>query len=826
MAEDSLYTGYTKNDEGVGLFIDWENIKIGLNDKYGLTPDIGQLLEAVDRFGQRGVSRAYANWQQHKHLHDDQSKFLMRAVETVQILGRNPHSGRVIKNSADVALAVEAVRLCYTQPDITTFVLVTGDGDLVHLVNELKRNRNRVIIVGVDLSISKVLVEAADEVLVYETDIEPERFAHLLEKRNSARDSRSNNSRTRTTPTRATNSSNTNLTASSSTRSSAAATKTSEATPKKDINLEIASEWIVDILKNTPDGLSASNLGHQLWKKHKFTAKDIDLSLEDITNKLIASEKIQQEDKILKLPPKVSKLDLDTVDKTQHKTWLALEDLMDEQTHLNLKVRERSEDGITVDLASLKLPNYKTKGKNAIKGFIPKSQLDTKRVESVDDITDDELELRILNLEPADKLVTLSRSAVIAANYMKKSKTAPSSSTATDKAGTEGDAPSDAANNLAKLQEGELITAKVTKLMPYGVFVDTGKNVKGLVHISQLSHKQIRHPKQAVSVGDELELKVLSVDADKEHIALSLIAAQDEKADSISGANGAGEVPEVTAESVKTQPVDYTWEEIVEKFPEGTQVEGTISNQTPFGVFVALEPGLSALMHISELGRRNPSAFRRGTNIKAVVANLDHDKQRFSLKPLSAVKAEADKLDAIEQFKLNSEESQEENLSLDSGETSVSAETETATKQAKKTTKTKAKKSETEATLDIGYEATPEDKDYGEVFSTSSGASTSQSSVKAKSSSLSSKNLSDEEVVLYQLVSDLQDENRSILSLNDLYQEYAKANGNQGNLQDFKKLIKKGHENGWLKLLRHSEDKGLYIQLNDQNAKEKPVELA
>ncbi len=797
MAEDSLYDGYTKNDEGVGLFIDWENIKIGLNDKYGLTPDIGELLEAIDRFGQRGVSRAYANWQQHRHLHDDQSMFLMRAVETVQILGRNPHSGRVIKNSADVALAVEAVRLCYTQPDITTFVLVTGDGDLVHLVNELKRNRNRVIIVGVDMSISKVLVEAADEVLTYEIDIEPKRFSAVLEKLKNDPSSRFRDSRSGSSKSKVSSGSKTRNTAKS---------KTSASSAKSDVNEATATSWILDILKSNPEGLSTSNLGHHLWKKHKFTAKDIDLSLEDIAKKLIGAEQVVQEDNLLKLPTKVSKLNLTQVDDAQHKAWLALENLMDEQEHVTLKVLEKSDDGITVDLSSLDLPNYEA---GSIKAFVPKSQLDTKRVESVEDITDSELELRILELDPSANVVSLSRSAVLAAKYVNK---AYVSSRDKGKTSAKSTPKPSKKNDVSSVQEGDLITAKVTKLMPYGVFVDTGKDIKGLVHISELSAKEIRHPKQVVSVGDELDLKVLNVDTDKEHIALSLIAAQADNPD----AAKAQKEPD-------TQPVDYTWEEIVEKYPEGLEVEGTISNQTPFGVFVALEPGLSALMHVSELGRKSPSAFRRGTAIKAIVANLDHDKQRFSLRPLGVEKTNkktadtsnpaniqgntqdvtSQNLDAIEQFKINTAP-EEELLDLDAPDADMDQyeQASSSTKQADP--------------LDIAYSESQDDIDYGQLFQTSTGAG-------YQSQELSG--LTTEEKELHKLIVGVQDEQRSVISLNDLYQEYAQEHGNQGNLQDFKKLIKQGHESGWLKLLRHSEDKGLYVQLNQGNEGNEGKEL-
>jgi len=214
-------------------------------------------------------------------------------------------------------------------------------------------------------------------------------------------------------------------------------------------------------------------------------------------------------------------------------------------------------------------------------------------------------------------------------------------------------------------------------------------------------------------------------------------------------------------------------------------------------------------MHVSELGKKNTSAFRRGNTIKAVVANLDHEKQRFSLKPLDAKMAtdeQADKkLDAIEQFKLNTE-SEEEMLVLD---------TESQTSEIKTTS--------SDAPLEIGYNESSEDAEYGQVFSTSS--STSSEPEQALQSDEDLANFTEEEVSLYRLIASVQNGEQNIISLNDLYQEFAKKHANQGNLQDFKLLIKQGHENGWLKLLRHSEDKGLYVQLHNQGDEDQSLEL-
>ncbi len=152
------------------------------------------------------------------------------------------------------------------------------------------------------------------------------------------------------------------------------------------------------------------------------------------------------------------------------------------------------------------------------------------------------------------------------------------------------------------------VKGKVVSLTDYGAFVELEEGVEGLVHISEMSWtKRIRHPSQVVSVGDEVEAVVLKVDAKAKRISLGL-------------------------KQVKPNP----WDIVEENYPPGTIIEGTIKNVTDFGVFVGIEEGIDGLIHISDLSwskriKHPGELYKKGQTIRAVVLNVDKEKERFSL---------------------------------------------------------------------------------------------------------------------------------------------------------------------------------------------------
>lgn len=152
------------------LFIDWDNLKLGLKSLGG-QPNVSSLLDAVGRRGRVVIARAYADWQQKTNAFDPPNLY-SAGIEPVYVPVRT-QGGKVLKNSADVKLAVDCIDLLNTFPHLKVFVLVSGDADLMHLVNFLRARGKKVVVIGVSGTIAPGLTENVDDLLVYDVDIEP-----------------------------------------------------------------------------------------------------------------------------------------------------------------------------------------------------------------------------------------------------------------------------------------------------------------------------------------------------------------------------------------------------------------------------------------------------------------------------------------------------------------------------------------------------------------------------------------------------------------------------------------------------------------------------
>jgi uncharacterized LabA/DUF88 family protein len=155
----------------VALLIDWENLKWGLREFFRAAPNITSVIAATREHGRLVTARAYADWTQ-PSLAIDAPNLYRAGIEPVYAQGRHQTDGTPMKNSADVRLAVDTVALCNQLPHVGTYVLVTGDGDLVHPLNYIRLNGHRVVVIAVGATISTLLQSAADRVLVYERDVE------------------------------------------------------------------------------------------------------------------------------------------------------------------------------------------------------------------------------------------------------------------------------------------------------------------------------------------------------------------------------------------------------------------------------------------------------------------------------------------------------------------------------------------------------------------------------------------------------------------------------------------------------------------------------
>jgi len=152
------------------------------------------------------------------------------------------------------------------------------------------------------------------------------------------------------------------------------------------------------------------------------------------------------------------------------------------------------------------------------------------------------------------------------------------------------------------------VVGKVTNLVDYGAFVELEPGVEGLVHISEMSWtRKLRHPSQLIHTGDEVEVVVLGVDAEKKRISLGM-------------------------KQVRPNP----WELVAEKYPEGTILEGTIKNITEFGMFIGIEDGIDGLIHVSDISWtkkiRHPSeVYKVGDTVQAKVLTVDQENEKFTL---------------------------------------------------------------------------------------------------------------------------------------------------------------------------------------------------
>lgn len=167
----SAYLNQARDERpDAALFIDWDNLKAGLKT-VGRQPNVSSLLDAVGQRGRVVIARAYADWQQRVNAFDPPNLYAA-GIEPVYVPVRM-QSGKIVKNSADVKLAVDCIDFLNTAPHLKTFFLVSGDADLLHLVNFLRSRGKRVVVIAISYSLAQVLADNLDELLLYDVDIDP-----------------------------------------------------------------------------------------------------------------------------------------------------------------------------------------------------------------------------------------------------------------------------------------------------------------------------------------------------------------------------------------------------------------------------------------------------------------------------------------------------------------------------------------------------------------------------------------------------------------------------------------------------------------------------
>ncbi|MBR0368653.1 MAG: bifunctional 4-hydroxy-3-methylbut-2-enyl diphosphate reductase/30S ribosomal protein S1 [Clostridia bacterium] len=246
-------------------------------------------------------------------------------------------------------------------------------------------------------------------------------------------------------------------------------------------------------------------------------------------------------------------------------------------------------------------------GKEAVKGglladvsgirtFIPASQLSLRYVEKIDEFVGQTMTLKIIEIDKAKKRIVASRKAVLMVEEAEKKK-----------------------KIWESLEVGSIVKGTVRRLADFGAFVDIG-GVDGLVHVTDLSWGRVKHPSDVVSVGQEIDVKILNVDPERERISLSY---------------------------KQTQP--RPWTVAGEKYPVGSVVEGKVVRITTFGAFVELEPGLDGLVHISQCAltriAKVEDAVNVGDIVRVKVLDVNTEAKRISLSIREVLEDEA--MDAI-----------------------------------------------------------------------------------------------------------------------------------------------------------------------------------
>ena len=217
-----------------------------------------------------------------------------------------------------------------------------------------------------------------------------------------------------------------------------------------------------------------------------------------------------------------------------------------------------------------------------LRGFIPASMLDTRFVRNTERFVGQEFDAKIKEVDPKENRFILSRREVV-----------------------EAEAAAARAEVFGKLNVGDIVTGKVARITSFGAFIDLG-GVDGLVHLTELSHERNVSPKSVVSVGDEIEVKVLDLNEEEGRVSLSLKA---------------------------TTP--GPWDGVEQKLAAGDVIEGTVKRLTDFGAFVEVLPGIDGLVHVSQISHKrieNPKeALKVGQEVQVKVLEVNADAERVSL---------------------------------------------------------------------------------------------------------------------------------------------------------------------------------------------------
>ncbi|HLR17115.1 MAG TPA: 30S ribosomal protein S1 [Alcanivoracaceae bacterium] len=250
--------------------------------------------------------------------------------------------------------------------------------------------------------------------------------------------------------------------------------------------------------------------------------------------------------------------------------WKDLETAFEDEAIIEGQISGKVKGGFTVDIG-------------LIRAFLPGSLVDIRPVRDVAHLENKDLEFKVIKLDPKRNNVVVSRRAVMEAEHSAERE-----------------------QLLETLQEGIVLKGIVKNLTDYGAFVDLG-GIDGLLHITDMAWRRIKHPSEIVEVGQEIEVKVLKFDREKMRVSLGL--------------KQLGEDP---------------WHDIVGKYPEGTRVQARVTNLTDYGCFAEIEEGVEGLVHVSEMDWTNKNIHPSkvvaiGDEVEVMILDIDEVRRRISL---------------------------------------------------------------------------------------------------------------------------------------------------------------------------------------------------
>ncbi|CCE24171.1 30S ribosomal protein S1 [Methylotuvimicrobium alcaliphilum] len=254
----------------------------------------------------------------------------------------------------------------------------------------------------------------------------------------------------------------------------------------------------------------------------------------------------------------------------KNKAWIELEQAFENEETITGRITGKVRGGFTVSVG-------------ALRAFLPGSLVDVRPIRDTTFLENRDLEFKVIKIDQKRNNVVLSRRAVVEKEYSEERE-----------------------ELLKSLHDGAEVTGIVKNLTDYGAFIDLG-GIDGLLHITDMAWRRVRHPSECVEIGQEVKVKVLKFDKEKNRVSL--------------GMKQLGEDP---------------WQNIARRYPAGTRVFGKVNNLTDYGCFIEIEEGVEGLVHVSEMDwtnkNVNPSkVVQLGDEVEVMVLEIDEERRRISL---------------------------------------------------------------------------------------------------------------------------------------------------------------------------------------------------